>query len=67
MGTPRICLPRIVRNRLVTVAAYFIDNTSAAGNKDFNIIIKGADHIMAFQILIFSLGRFMTQLPNIAG
>jgi hypothetical protein len=46
-------------------AKYFINNTSAAGNRDFNIII-GAILIWAFQILISSWEQFKSLQPYIA-
>jgi hypothetical protein len=63
VGKLRISLPRIVRNSRAAVAATcFINNTSAAGNRDFNIIITGAILVWAFQILISSWERFRSQL-----
>ena len=69
LDTPMGCLPFIVRNsRAAAAAANFINNTSAAGNKDFNIIIStGAVLISAFQILISSWERFKSLLQYITG
>jgi hypothetical protein len=67
LGTPWICLPRIVRNSRAVAAACFANNKSAAGSRDFNIIIAGAILIWAYQTWISSWERFKSLLPYIAG